>query len=78
MNEEGTVLDEAIENLKEAAGLLRPTHNTLWSASMDDHPKYRDLIHRVMTALAMAEAAFVEVRRRSTHYQWEGRPRRRP
>jgi hypothetical protein len=33
---------------------------------MDEHPNYRDLTHRVMMALAMTEAAFVEARRRSS------------
>jgi hypothetical protein len=65
VNGDGAVLDEAMDNLKEAARLVRSTHNTLWSASMDEHPNYRDLTHRVMTALAMTEAAFVEARRRS-------------
>ena len=65
MNAEGPISDEAIENLKEAARLIRVTQNRLWSASMDDHPNYRDLTHHVMTALAIIEAAFVEARRRS-------------
>jgi hypothetical protein len=65
MKGEGSVLDEAMENLKEAARLVRATQNRLWSAGMEDHPNYRDLTHRVMTALAMTEAAFVEARRRS-------------
>jgi hypothetical protein len=65
VNGEGPILDEAMENLKEATRLVRATQNRLWSADMDDHPNYRDLTHRVMTALAMTEAAFVEARRRS-------------
>jgi hypothetical protein len=65
VNAEGPLLDEAMENLKEAAHLIRVTRNRLWSAGLDDHPNYRDLTHRVMTALAMTEAAFVEARRRS-------------
>ena len=59
------MLDEAMENLMEAARLVRATQNRLWSAGLDEHPNYRDLTHRVMTALAMIEAAFVEARRRS-------------
>jgi ABC-type enterobactin transport system permease subunit len=54
-----------MENLKEAARLVRATQNRLWSAGKIDHPNYRDLTHRVMTALAMTEAAYVEARRRS-------------
>jgi hypothetical protein len=62
---EGPILDEAMENLMEAARLVRATQNRLWSAGMDDHPNYRDLTHRVSSALAMTEAAYVEARRRS-------------
>ena len=54
-----------MENLKEAARLVRSTQNTLWSEGMNDHPNYRELTHRVMTALAMTEAAYIEARRRS-------------
>jgi hypothetical protein len=62
---EGPILDEAMENLMEATRLVRATQNRLWSAGLDDHPNYRDLTHRVSSALAMTEAAYVEVRRRS-------------
>jgi hypothetical protein len=55
-----------MENLKEAARLVQATQNRLWSTGLDEHPTYRDLIHRVMTALAMTEAAFIEARRRSS------------
>jgi hypothetical protein len=65
VNAEGPILDEAMENLKEAARLIRVTQNTLWSAGMDDHPDYRDLTHRVSSALAITEAAYIEARRRS-------------
>jgi hypothetical protein len=54
-----------MENLMEATRLIRATQNRLWSAGLDDHPNYRDLTHRVSSALAMTEAAYVEVRRRS-------------
>jgi hypothetical protein len=64
VNAEGPILDEAMENLKEAARLIRVTQNTLRSAGMDDHPDYRDLTHRVSSVLAMVEAAYVEARRR--------------
>ena len=53
MNGDGPVLDEVMENLKEAARLMRATQNRLWSTGLDEHPNYRDLTHRVMTALAM-------------------------
>ena len=67
VNAEGPILDEAMENLKEAARLIRVTQNTLWSAAMDAHSNYRNLTHRVSSALAMTEAAYVEDRRRSEH-----------
>ena len=65
MNEEGSVLKEAMDNLKEAARLVRATQNRLWSAGKSDHPDYRELTYRVNSALAMIEAAYVEARRRS-------------
>ena len=65
MNGEGPILDEAMENLKEAARLVRATQNRLWSAGKIDHPNYRNLTHRVSSALAMMKAAYMEARRRS-------------
>ena len=65
MFDEEAIFDEAMDNLRQAAQRIRATRNRLWSAGMDDHPNYQDLTHRVMTALAMTEAAFVEARRRS-------------
>ena len=65
MTNEEAILDEAMENLGEAGQRIRATRNRLWSAGLDDHPNYRDLIHRVSSALAMTEAAIVEARRRS-------------
>ena len=65
MTDEETILDETMDNLREATQRIRATRNRLWSAGMDEHPNYRDLAHRVMTALAMTEAAFVEARRKS-------------
>jgi ABC-type enterobactin transport system permease subunit len=65
VNGEGPVLEEAMENLKEAARLVRATQNRLWSAGKIDHLDYRELTHRVSSALAMTEAAYVEARRRA-------------
>jgi ABC-type enterobactin transport system permease subunit len=65
VNEDGPVLDEAMENLKEAARLVRATQNRLWSAGKIDHPDYRELTHRLSSALAMTEATYVEARRMS-------------
>ena len=65
MTNEEAILDEAKDNLGEAAQRIRATRNRLWSAGLDDHPNYRDLTHRVMTALAMTEAAYIKARCRS-------------
>jgi hypothetical protein len=65
VSDEDAILDEAMDNLMVAAQRIRATQNRLWSAGLNDHPNYRNLSHRVSTALAMTEAAFVEARRRS-------------
>ena len=59
-----TILEEALDNLREATQRLRATENRMLAANMPDQPNYRDLFVRVSTALAMTEAAFVEARRR--------------
>jgi hypothetical protein len=78
VNDEGPVLEEAMENLKEAVRLVRAAQNRQWSVGKIDHPDYRELIHRVSSALAMIEAAYVEARRRSerTEYQREKEEKR--
>ena len=65
MTDEEAILDEAKDSLEEAAQRIRATRNRLWSVGLEDHPNPRDLTHRVMTALAMTEAAYIEARRRS-------------
>jgi hypothetical protein len=65
VSDEEPILDEAKDNLMEAAQRIRATQNRLWSAGLDDHPNYRNLSLRVSIALAMTEAAFVEAKRRS-------------
>jgi hypothetical protein len=65
VTDEEAILDEAMDNLMEAAQRIRATQNRLWSVGLDDHPNYRNLCHRVSSALAMTEAAFFEARRRS-------------
>jgi hypothetical protein len=72
MSDEEAILDEAMENLREAGQRIRATQASLWSAGMEQHPRYRELNHRLSTALAMAEAAYLEARRSS------GPPRRGP
>ncbi len=62
--DEAAILDEATDNLREAAQRIRATRNRLWSAGLEQDPNYRDLSQRVGMALAMTEAAYVEARRR--------------
>jgi hypothetical protein len=65
MSDEEGLLEEAMENLKEAGQRIRATQASLWSASMDQHPNYRELSQRLCIALAMTEAAYLEARRSS-------------
>ena len=65
--DEAPILDEATDNLKQAAQRIRATRNRLWSAGLEQDPNYRDLSQRVGMALAMTEAAYVEARRRLGH-----------
>ena len=63
--DEAAILEEATDNLKEAAQRIRATRNRLWSSSLEQDPNYRDLSQRLGMALAMTEAAYMEARRRS-------------
>jgi hypothetical protein len=65
MSDEESILEEAMENLREAGQRIRATQASLWSPGMEPHPRYRELSHRVSTALAMTEAAYLEARRSS-------------
>ena len=58
------ILEEALDNLREATQRLRATENRMLAAGMHEQPNYRDLFVRVSTALAMSEASIVEARRR--------------
>jgi hypothetical protein len=62
--DEAAILDEATDNLREAAQRIKATRNRLWSAGLEQDPNYRDLSQRVGMALAITEAAYVEARRR--------------
>ena len=61
---EDTVLEEAMDNLKEAGQRIRATQSLMRSEGMTDGEDYRDLLTRLSTALAMTEAAYLEARRR--------------
>jgi hypothetical protein len=65
MSEEDAILEEAMDNLRGSVQRLRATQNRLRSMGLDENPNYRDLLHRVRSALAMTEAAFMEARRRA-------------
>jgi hypothetical protein len=65
MADEDTVLEEAMDNLKEADQRKRATQSLMRSQGMTDGEDYRDLLTRLSTALAMAEAVYLEARRRT-------------
>jgi transposase-like protein len=67
VDDEEAIVDEVMETLKEATHRLRATKNRLWATGTENKPNYRDLAHRVSTALAMTEAAYLEARRRAGH-----------
>ena len=60
MADEDTVLEEAMDNLKEAGQHIRATQSLMHSEGMTDGEDYRDLLTRLSTALAMTEAAYLE------------------
>jgi hypothetical protein len=64
MADEDTILDRAMENLKEAGQHIRATQSLMRSQGMTDGENHRDLLTRLSTALAMTEAAYLEARRR--------------
>jgi hypothetical protein len=64
MADEDSVLEEAMDNLKEAGQRIRATQSLMRSQGMTDGEDYRDLLTRLSTALAMTEAAYLEARRR--------------
>ena len=64
MANEDSVLEEAMDNLKEAGQRIRATQALMRSQGMTDDENYRDLLTRLSTALAMTEAAYLEARRR--------------
>jgi hypothetical protein len=63
MADEDTVLEEAMDNLKEAEQRIRATQSLMRSEGMTDGENYRDFLTRLSTALAMTEAAYLEARR---------------
>src|SRR5829696_5076719 len=64
MADEDTVLEEAMDNLREAGQRIRATQSLMRSQGMTEGENHRDLLTRLSTALAMTEAAYLEARRR--------------
>jgi hypothetical protein len=64
MAEEDTVLEEAMDNLKEAGWRIRATQSLMRFEGLTDGENFRDLLTRLSTALAMTEAAYLEAKRR--------------
>jgi hypothetical protein len=64
MSDEDAILKEAMDNLRESIQRLRATQARMHSTGLDKHVDYRDLLHRVGSALAMSEAAFMEAQRK--------------
>ena len=64
MPDEDSILDEAMDNLKEAGQRIRATQSLMRSEGMTDGENHRDLLMRLSTALAITEAAYLEARRR--------------
>ena len=59
-----SVLDETMDNLREAGQRIRATQHLLRAQDMTQGEDYRELVTRLSTALAMVEPAYLEARRR--------------
>jgi hypothetical protein len=64
MANEDSVLEEAMDYLKEAGQRIRAPQSLMRSQGMTDGENHRDLVTRLSTALAMTEAAYLEARHR--------------
>jgi hypothetical protein len=64
MADEDTILEEAMDNLKEAGQRIRTTQSLMRSKGMIDDGDYRELALCLRTSLAMVEAAYMEARRK--------------
>jgi hypothetical protein len=62
--DEDTVLEDAMDSLKEAGQRIRATQSLMRSQGMTDGENHCDLLPRLSTAIAMTEAAYLEARRR--------------
>jgi hypothetical protein len=57
MADEDTILEEAMDNLKEAEQRIRATQSLMRSQGMTDGENHRELLTRLFMPLAMTEAA---------------------
>ncbi len=64
MAKEDSILEEAMDNLREAAQRFRATQDRLRASGLVEHLNCAELSYRLSAALAMTEAAFIEARRR--------------
>ena len=64
MTDKDTVLEEAMEYLKEAGQRISATQSLIRSQGKLDDADYRELDLRLSTSLALVEAAYMEARRR--------------
>jgi len=64
MADEDTVLEEAMDNLREAGQRIRTTQSLMRSQGKLEDADYRELDLRLSTSLALVEAAYMEARRR--------------
>jgi hypothetical protein len=77
MAEEDTVLEEAMDNLKEAGQRIRAAQSLMRSQGMTEGENHRDLLTRLSTALAMTETAYLHGRtgeRVSDDLDHDGKP----
>jgi AmiR/NasT family two-component response regulator len=62
---EDSVLEEVMDNLREAAQRIRATQNLMHARGMTEDENYRELLMRHSTALAIeGGCSYVEARRR--------------
>ncbi len=62
---EDSVLEEAMDNLREAAQRIRATQNVMHAKGMTEDVHYRELLTRLSTALAIERGcSYVEAKRR--------------
>jgi hypothetical protein len=63
MADEDIVVEEAMDNLKEAGQRIRATQSLMPSQGMTEGENHRDPLIRLSAAPAMTEAAYLEARR---------------